>query len=46
LQSAVLIASASIAAAVIVFGLAVGAIVLQVMANYSWAVVRVVHGLL
>jgi hypothetical protein len=42
LQSAVLIASASIAAAVIVFGLAVGAIVLQVMANYSWAVVRIV----
>ncbi|HET7014588.1 MAG TPA: hypothetical protein VFI65_11800, partial [Streptosporangiaceae bacterium] len=42
MQSAVLIASASIAAAVIVFGLAVGAIVLQVMANYSWAVVRIV----
>ena len=40
LQPAVLIAVASIQAAVIVFGLAVGAIVLQVMAKYSWAVVR------
>ncbi len=40
LQPAVLIAAASIQAAVVVLGLAVGAIVLQVMANYSWAVVR------
>lgn len=40
LQPAVLIAAASIEAAVIVFGLAVGAIVLQVMAKYSWAIVR------
>jgi hypothetical protein len=40
LQPAVLIAAASIQAAVVVFGLAVGAIVLQVMAKYSWAVVR------
>jgi hypothetical protein len=40
LQSAVLIAAASIQAAIVVFGLAVGAIVLQVMAQYSWAVVR------
>lgn len=40
LQSAVLIAAASIQAAVLVFGLAVGAVVLQVMAKYSWAVVR------
>jgi hypothetical protein len=40
LQPAVLIAAASIQAAVVVFGLAVGAIVLQVMASYSWAVVR------
>lgn len=40
LQPAVLIAAASIQAAVVVFGLAVGAIVLQVMSNYSWAVVR------
>jgi hypothetical protein len=36
----VLIAAASIQAAVVVAGLAVGAIVLQVMARYSWAVVR------
>jgi hypothetical protein len=41
-QSTVLIAAASIEAAVIVAGLAVGAIVLQVMAKYSWAVVRCV----
>ena len=40
LQPTVLIAAASIQAAVIVFGLAVGAIVLQVMTKYSWAVVR------
>ena len=40
LQPAVLIAAASIQAAVVLFGLAVGAIVLQVMAKYSWAVVR------
>jgi len=40
LQPAVLIAVASIQAAVLVFGLAVGAVVLQVMAKYSWAVVR------
>jgi hypothetical protein len=40
LQSAVLIAAGSIQAAVVVFGLAVGAIVVQVMASYSWAVVR------
>ncbi len=40
LQPAVLIAAASIQAAVLVFGLAVGAIVLQVMTKYSWAVVR------
>jgi hypothetical protein len=39
-QPAVLIAVASIQAAVVVAGLAVGAIVLQVMARYSWAVVR------
>lgn len=40
LQSAALIAAASIQAAVVVFGLAVGTIVLQVMSKYSWAVVR------
>jgi hypothetical protein len=40
LPPAVLIAAAGIAAAVVVFGLAVGAIVLQVMANYPWVVVR------
>jgi hypothetical protein len=40
LQPAVLIAAASIEAAAVLFGLAVGAIVLQVMAKYSWAVVR------
>jgi hypothetical protein len=40
LQPAVVIAAASIQAAVVVFGLAVGAIVLQVMAKYSWVVVR------
>jgi hypothetical protein len=40
LQPAVLIAAASIQAAVVLFALAVGAIVLQVMAKYSWAVVR------
>ena len=40
LQPAVLIAVGSIQAAVVLFGLAVGAIVLQVMAKYSWAVVR------
>ena len=40
LQPAVLIAAASIQAAVVVFGLAIGAIVLQVMSKYSWAVVR------
>lgn len=40
LQPAVLIAVASIQAAVVVFALAVGAIVLQVMVNYSWVVVR------
>lgn len=42
LQPSVLIAAASIQAAVVLFGLAVGAIVLQVMSNYSWAVVRTV----
>jgi hypothetical protein len=40
LQPAVLIAAASIEAAAVLFGLAVGAIVLQVMAKYSWTVVR------
>jgi hypothetical protein len=40
LQPAVLIAAASIQAAVVLFGLAVGTVVLQVMARYSWAVVR------
>jgi hypothetical protein len=35
-----LIAAASIQAAVVLFGLAVGEIVLQVMAKYSWAVVH------
>lgn len=40
LQPGVLIAAASIAAAVVLFALAVGAVVLQVMAQYSWAVVR------
>jgi hypothetical protein len=40
LQASVLIAAASIQAAIVVFALAVGAVVLQVMANYSWVVVR------
>lgn len=40
LQPAVLVTAASIEAAVIVFSLAVGAIALQVMTKYSWAVVR------
>ena len=40
LQPAVLIAAASIQAAVTLFALAVGAIVLQVMSKYSWAVIR------
>lgn len=40
LQSAVLIAAASIEAAVALFGLTIGAIVLQVMGKYSWTVIR------
>ena len=40
LQSAVLISAASIQAAVALFGLTIGAIVLQVMGKYSWTVIR------
>lgn len=39
-QSAVLIAAASIQAAVALFGLTIGAVVLQVMGKYSWPVIR------
>jgi hypothetical protein len=39
-QPAVLIAAASIQAAVALFGLTIGAIVLQVMGKYSWTVIR------
>ena len=40
LQPAVLIAAASIQAAVVLFGLTIGAVVLQVMGKYSWTVIR------
>ena len=39
-QSAVLIAAGSIQAAVTLFGLTIGAVVLQVMGKYSWTVIR------